>query len=48
MTKLNDLKKRENLRGTQQPNLSGKSYIKSLFIRSFTGPNIMTGRVYLT
>lgn len=34
-----------NLRGTQDPNLSGYSEIKSSLIRSFSGPRIITGRV---
>lgn len=32
-------------RGTHDPNLSGNSEIKSSFILSFIGPNIITGRV---
>lgn len=32
-------------RGTQEPNLSGNSEIRSSFIRSFMGPRMMTGRV---
>lgn len=37
-----------NLRGTQLPNLSGNSEIRSSLIRSFSGPRMMTGRVYST
>lgn len=33
------------LRGTHDPNLSGNSEIKSSFILSFIGPNMITGRV---
>lgn len=33
------------LRGTQEPNLSGYSAIKSSLMRSFSGPKIITGRV---
>ncbi|KAI9589728.1 hypothetical protein GQX74_007896 [Glossina fuscipes] len=33
------------LRGTQEPNLSGYSDIKSSLIRSLRGPNIITGLV---
>ena len=32
-------------RGTHDPNLSGNSEIKSSFILSFIGPNMITGRV---
>lgn len=34
-----------DLRGTQDPNLSGNSEIRSSLIRSFMGPRMMTGRV---
>lgn len=37
-----------NLRGTQLPNLSGNSEIRSSLIRSLSGPRMMTGRVYST
>lgn len=33
----------EYLRGTQDPNLSGNSEIRSSLILSFIGPRIMTG-----
>ena len=34
------------VRGTQLPNLSGNSDIRSSFILSFNGPRTITGRVY--
>lgn len=37
--------KKKILRGTHDPNLSGNSEIKSSLIRSFSGPNMITGRV---
>ena len=37
-----------NLRGTQLPNLSGNSDIKSSLILSFNGPKIITGLMYFT
>ena len=36
------------LRGTQLPNLSGNSLIRSSLIRSLSGPKMMTGLVYRT
>lgn len=35
-------------RGTQLPYLSGNSEMRSSLIRSFSGPRMMTGRVYFT
>lgn len=32
-------------RGTQEPNLSGNSEMRSSLTRSFMGPSTMTGRV---
>lgn len=34
-----------DLRGTQEPNLSGNSEMRSSLTRSFMGPRTMTGRV---
>ena len=45
------LKKAHNvtlLRGTQLPNLSGNSVMRSSLMRSFSGPRITTGRAYFT
>ena len=37
-----------HLRGTQLPNLSGNSVMRSSLMRSFNGPRITTGRAYFT
>ena len=39
---------RRNLRGTQLPNLSGNSEMRSSLIRSLSGPRMITGLVYFT
>lgn len=36
----------DNLRGTQLPNLSGNSEMRSSLMRSLSGPRTITGRVY--
>lgn len=41
-------KGKKNLRGTQLPNFSGYSEIRSSFILSLRGPNMMTGLAQVT